>query len=217
MATLSHQPELVNDHAHSHGDEKDLLSEDNVRIVKIVFIFFNLAVTYFGMLPKVVPACRKNQDFLSIMNCYSGGIFLGMALVHLVPEAEHIYADWAAGECLDNPFPLPHVLMLAGYLFILLCDRVIGGKFHNHEHGHHDFAGISHHHVEMTEVTKVQTSKSKVINDPESARQYGEAVGRPAGEGNTNGDHMKLQDISDRPNTPEEQRQKGSDQESGSS
>ena len=45
------------DGGHAH-DEEDPLSLDEIRKFKIIFIFLNLAVTYIGLLPRVIPECR---------------------------------------------------------------------------------------------------------------------------------------------------------------
>jgi hypothetical protein len=54
-----------------------------------------------------------------------------MALMHIMPEAANTYAGYA--ECNDygeNPFPLPYVLIMAGYLLILIIDRWLAASFH---------------------------------------------------------------------------------------
>lgn len=78
-----------------HGHITVGLSAEQVRTFKIVFIFINFSITYLGLIPKVLPACRDNETVLSISNCFSAGIFLAMALMHLIPGAEEAYSGWA--------------------------------------------------------------------------------------------------------------------------
>lgn len=61
------------------------------------------------------------------MNCFSAGIFLGMALIHIIPEAIEVYGDYSKEKSIERPFPLPYVLIFVGYLIVLSVDRVIAG------------------------------------------------------------------------------------------
>ena len=73
----------------------------------------------------------KQKTFLSYLNCFSGGIFLSMALVHMLPGTITSYERWGKKKGLEHLFPLPTVMMLAGYLLVLLLDRVIMVKLFN--------------------------------------------------------------------------------------
>lgn len=55
--------------------------------IKIVFIFFVFFLTIgSGMLPVKVPAFKNNPTVLGIANAFSGGLFLAIALFHVLPE-----------------------------------------------------------------------------------------------------------------------------------
>jgi zinc transporter 1/2/3 len=58
-----------------------------VRIIKFgfAFIIFVVAVVA-GILPAKVKSCGKNKTFMSLANAFSGGLFLAIALVHVLPE-----------------------------------------------------------------------------------------------------------------------------------
>ena len=51
--------------------------------MKIVSIVFFLALVFIALIPLKVQSCRKNHNFLSILNAFAGGVFLSMALVHI--------------------------------------------------------------------------------------------------------------------------------------
>jgi solute carrier family 39 (zinc transporter), member 1/2/3 len=88
-----------------------------------------------GLLPLHVPSIAKNRAFLSYLNCLSAGIFLGMALIHMLPESVEIYGEWAEANEIESPFPLPYIMLFLGYMLILLIDRVIMHKIiWAHEH-----------------------------------------------------------------------------------
>ena len=78
-----------------HGHISVGLNAKQVKAFKIVFIFVNFSITYMGLLPKVIPSCRDNETVLSVSNCFSAGIFLAMALMHLIPGSEEAHRNWA--------------------------------------------------------------------------------------------------------------------------
>lgn len=93
------------------------------------------AECYIGLIPKACGACLKNQYPLSFLNCFSAGIFLAMALIHVMPEAINTYEGWACSQKIENPFPLPYLLYLVGYVFILIIDRWLAASYHISDDG----------------------------------------------------------------------------------
>lgn len=94
------------------------------------------------------------MSVLGIANAFSGGVFLAIAFLHVLPEVAHDYDDYMApkdasklsdglkdGDDKDY-FPLPFALAFAGYAFILLIDKVVFDTHSlvgEHHHGHvHD-------------------------------------------------------------------------------
>ena len=146
-------------HGHSHGVKemaKELKKEPNVKTFKIIMLFVVFACSLSGILPKLIPAVARSKNALSFLNCFSAGIFLGMALIHIVPEGVELYAEWAEKKKIEKPFPLDYVLIFVGYLIVLAVDRVIAtwllkltgkeaeahiahshGGGHSHDHDHH--------------------------------------------------------------------------------
>lgn len=139
--------------------------------MKIVFIFVVFAIAViFGILPAKVKACKESPRFLGLANAFSGGLFLAIALIHILPEAAENYNEWYAEnhpvepgeEEAEPPVPLPFILVFCGYTFILLVDKVMfdshalfdhghgGGHGHGHGHGHshggHDHGHGGHDH-----------------------------------------------------------------------
>ena len=90
----------------------------------------------FGFIPKIWGKCRDSENTLSLLNCFSAGIFLAMSLIHMMPESAEIYLMWAKAEGIEEPFPLPYVMFFVGYLLILAIDRVAAKAYHaGHNHG----------------------------------------------------------------------------------
>ena len=122
-----HGHEHGDDHGHDHGDgnhdeENDLAI--SIDAFKLLMALCMLLCVGGGITPRIWKRCRDSEIALSYMNCFSAGLFLGMALVHILPEAVEIYRAWAIYEEKEDPFPLPYVLFYVGYLLILLVDRV---------------------------------------------------------------------------------------------
>ena len=90
--------------------------------VKIIILFAMIAVVFAGVIPKMWPACRDNEELLSMLNCFAAGTFLAMAFVHMMPEAAEMWEIWAICEGIDRAFPLPYVMYFIGYFLILSID-----------------------------------------------------------------------------------------------
>ena len=81
------------------GDEAQ-----TILILKIAFIFaIFLIALVFGILPAKVKSCGRNPKFISMANAFSGGLFLAIALVHILPEVVHQYDDYMH----DHEDPVP--------------------------------------------------------------------------------------------------------------
>jgi len=180
------------DHDHEgHDDHEDHDEEGGgggltIENFKIIMIFALILCIATGIIPKVWPACRKSETALSFLNCFSAGIFLSMALIHMMPEAAEIYESWAKKEGIERAFPLPYVGFFLGYLLILAVDRVIakafgyghdhggghghghgGGHGHGHGHGHGDGHSHGHGHSHGGDETP-----KKTMNDSHTKRQH---------------------------------------------
>ena len=61
--------------------------------VSFIFLVFAIAVV-FGVLPAKVKSCKESPRFLGIANAFSGGLFLSIALIHILPEAAENFETW---------------------------------------------------------------------------------------------------------------------------
>ena len=136
------------------------MADSTLIIIQLWFILFIflLGIT-FGIIPNKVPWCKNSTTVLGIANAFSGGVFLAIAFLHVLPEVAHNYDDYMNPDSDskikgtapngglkhgdDNDyFPLPFALAFAGYAFILLIDKVVfdtHSLIGEHHHGHtHD-------------------------------------------------------------------------------
>ena len=101
----------------------------NLILFKVILMAVMLVLHLLGFLPsKFRTSCRHSETIISFMNCFAVGIFLAMALLHILPEAIEQYAEWAVKKKIKKPFPLPSAMFLTGYLLILAVDRLITSK-----------------------------------------------------------------------------------------
>ncbi|EAS06217.1 metal cation transporter, ZIP family protein (macronuclear) [Tetrahymena thermophila SB210] len=97
-------------------------------------------------MPLRVKSFRENQKVLSIASAFSGGLFLSVGLIHILPEAAENFDNYLNQT---QHFPFQMLITVASFSFLLLLDRVIGGQFH----------GIHHHNEEDNEHDEVQEKK----------------------------------------------------------
>lgn len=79
-----------------------------------------------GWIAMRLCATGKCSRLLSSANALAGGFFLGAALLHLLPEAQESL------EMIEGPLPWAMILCLAGFLLILLLERLAIPGGHHH-------------------------------------------------------------------------------------
>ena len=98
-------------------------SDKTIFWVKIVFIIVCFCEAFFaGIFTTLNKNCRENPKVLGIANSFAGGVFLAIAFIHILPEEVE---DWNEYEETDSSFPLPYLLVFAGYTLILIIDKVL--------------------------------------------------------------------------------------------
>jgi solute carrier family 39 (zinc transporter), member 1/2/3 len=107
---------------------------DEVLMIKIIFIFcMLLSAGFFGFLPLISPSFHKNENYLSIGNCFAAGIFIIVGLAGLLPDAQA-----SLSEDLSSDIPLAYVLAACGYMTILFVENVLFSHSHDISHSHLD-------------------------------------------------------------------------------
>lgn len=77
------------------------------------------------------------RRWLSLLNCFSGGVFLAAGLVHLLPHCQESQERLGA---LVGDYPLYLVLITLGYMLVLFVERVLF-DVHGSAHGHGPHTG----------------------------------------------------------------------------
>jgi zinc transporter ZupT len=119
---------------------RNLSKENNVLILVLqissIVVIFAMGFI-FGMLPLWIKSCRENNNVISIINTFSGGIFLGLGLFHQLPEANEMLED----NVIQKNYPFTYLLAFITYSLILFIEKVATdahniGDVHNHKNQH---------------------------------------------------------------------------------
>jgi zinc transporter 1/2/3 len=110
----------------------------DLKVLKILFLFvFFLEAMVMGLIPVYCKAFSESPVILGIANAFSGGVFLAICLMHIMPEQVEAYAGIQEEKGLDDSFPMPFFLCIIGYTIILVIDKVLFDThviFDDHEH-----------------------------------------------------------------------------------
>ena len=151
-----------------HKENNDNGGTKNI-IIKVASLIFLLGMAIaFGFMPYFINSCRKSNKFLNFSNSFSGGIFLGMGLFHILPESAELLAE-------TTEFPLAYVCCFIAYALILFVEKIAFNSHslvhsahcheeaHTHEHGHakEDHEHHQHCHDDKKEGEECMESQEK--------------------------------------------------------
>ena len=145
LAGSDSSTEEEDEHAgHDHAGHDDHSAEDedstahlNLKIGLLFVIFFEALVG--GLLPlAIVRSLPKMTGIISLMNAFSGGIFLTAGLVHILPHVVEVGEEHEYG----GKYPLSYTLVVLGYILVFFVERVL---FHTHSHSEMDHEGHGAH------------------------------------------------------------------------
>lgn len=156
-----------------HDDPEEPDDKTTLTIIKSCFLVFFLFEAFIaGILPGSIPWCRKSVNMLGIVNSFAGGVFIAVALTHIMPEAANDYNEYMEhdhdhslrhGD--EEIFPLPFVLVFVGYFLLLLIDKVLFDTHslmdhgQGHEHGPEE---SPHVHSSFVKIAKQQKEGNKI-------------------------------------------------------
>lgn len=74
-----------------------------------------------GLLPMRIGVSKLADRLLPLGNAFSGGIFLGAGLIHLLPDAKENFGRFAG----DIDFPLVFLVCGCGFLLVFFLEKVL--------------------------------------------------------------------------------------------
>jgi zinc transporter 1/2/3 len=147
-----------------------------IKILGGILLFICMVV--FGLLPIFNKSFKTNSRLLSFCNCFCGGLFLAIGLVHILPEAHDMLDEMPmecklkGGEdvvgCGEDGLQWSYLICLMSFSAILLLDKVI---FNNSDIADHN------EHNEMGQKTNLKTSilnssiKESLIEDSDTLEE----------------------------------------------
>lgn len=79
----------------------------DLTIVKLAFMaFVGLLAFLSGIVPTKVPWCKNSINVLGIANAFSGGVFMAIAFIHIMPEVADDYSDYLHPHEHDHTYEL---------------------------------------------------------------------------------------------------------------
>ena len=97
----------------------------SLRGLKIIWMFVICVISCATILPMKIPQISKSEAVMSYLNCFAAGMFLSIAICHMLPESVEQHTEYATSHDIEKPFPTPYVCMYIGYMLILLVDKII--------------------------------------------------------------------------------------------
>ncbi len=92
------------------------------------FLIIIIITFSFGLLPLFFANYRQGLIVLNYANPFSGGIFIGIGLFHLLPDAsynfEQYYKTPEGKKCFFYGFPMSYFIVFLSYSFILYLEKV---------------------------------------------------------------------------------------------
>ena len=76
-----------------------------------------------GLFPTFSRRFRSNPKILGVANSFAAGLFMAIAIMHVLPEEITAWEEYCGHPA--KIFPLPELLAFAGYVIILLLDKVL--------------------------------------------------------------------------------------------
>lgn len=112
-----------NDDGHGHGMSN---GTEGVVAYKLVAILITLVIALAGGL---LPTRRQTSaNYLSLGNCFSGGIFISAAFLHMLQESVEGFEKLP----LKSHFPMAMFCTILGILIPFFIEKVVLGGKHDH-------------------------------------------------------------------------------------
>lgn len=143
-------------------------------VLKLIFLFIIFIEAFvMGVMPVKVKKCKNNPSVLGVANAFSGGVFISISLMHIMPEQTGSYQEFMCNRFNErNPgddcpefFPLPYLLLVCGYVVILVLDKVLFDSHPMiHDHNGHA-AGDDHDSIVKKSVTRASLTLNEKVGE----------------------------------------------------
>lgn len=147
-----------------------------IKILSIIVI--SIITIVFGFFPRVFKNSRLSKSthnkILGLANAFSGGIFIGIAFFHLLPEASEAFRSYFKGLDPKNKFknfPFQFCFAFVAYALILFIEKIAfdSHSLIDHEHKNDEQHGHDHPHDHSI----VSSEKRKSIDNEFNNLKFG--------------------------------------------
>ena len=119
---------------------------------KVISFLIIISVSLiFGLIPLYSNSCRKSSKLLGLANAFSGGLFMGIGLFHLLPEAGENFEKYYLTPEGKNSFiygqPLSFFIAFISYSLILFLEKVAFNSHALTSHTHANEDNEVHEHI----------------------------------------------------------------------
>jgi hypothetical protein len=96
-----------------------MLTGTVVKICTVVVMFlYSLA---FSTLPFFSQLFNKGANAINLANCFSAGLLLSVALLHILPNADDLL--YQSNDNVGGRFPWPFCCTIISYTFVLILEK----------------------------------------------------------------------------------------------
>lgn len=85
-----------------------------------------------GNIPLRVKAFKENKLVLSMAAAFSGGLFLAVGCIHLLPESNENFENYFNDD--KEHFPWAFLISVASFSIILFIEKIGTNNHHVHDH-----------------------------------------------------------------------------------
>lgn len=104
-----------------------------IKVIAMIVMFIMIMVV--GSLPIRLKSFKTNPLLLSLTRAFSGGLFLGVGVIHLLPEANEKFEAYAEEQGkTGEQFPFAFLILVLSFSLILFIEK-IATDHHNHDKG----------------------------------------------------------------------------------
>ncbi|CAJ0594387.1 unnamed protein product [Cylicocyclus nassatus] len=118
-----------------------------LQIILAIVMFLTTAIAGFlpikllSYLDKKQRDNKKHGTWLSLLSCFSGGVFLGTCFLDIIPHINENYEDFKLESNATIEFPLPQFCTCIGFFLVYLIEEICMKVF-SMKHDHHHSSSV---------------------------------------------------------------------------
>lgn len=107
-----------------------------IKLLTMIIMFTMIIIT--GILPLKLKSFKSNNLVLSLSSAFSGGLFLAVGIIHLLPEAHENFEESYEDKETEH-FPWAFTISIMSFALILFIEKILTD---HHEHNHRNGSSL---------------------------------------------------------------------------